>query len=175
MRAHPVAFVMGLALGFMLSQTPEFAQQYRQRLGGAIDELQRIIQLFDEDSRRSGYDRTAALRVMAGNSEQLIRDQAARMEDVIVRHDRLRAQQDAFRDGGPFVRISAFVLNFDRPLVQRTLQAYEPAVPVTMEGLLLAGGGFVVVYFLLPVFGESWRRRRRRRWLRAKLKASMVK
>ena len=71
MRAHPVAFVMGLVFGFVLSQAPEFAQQYRQRLGGAVDELQRIIQQFDEDSRRSGYDRTAALRLMANNNEPI--------------------------------------------------------------------------------------------------------
>ncbi len=44
MRVHPVAFVIGLLLGFALSQTPEFAQQYSQRLGGALDELQRIVQ-----------------------------------------------------------------------------------------------------------------------------------
>jgi Protein of unknown function (DUF2937) len=172
MRAHPVAFVMGLVFGFVLSQAPEFAQQYRQRLGGAVDELQRIIQQFDEDSRHSGYDRTAALRLMASNNEKLVRDQAVRMEDVIARHDRLRAQEIAFQNGGPFVRISAFILNFDRPLVQRTVVAYEPAVPVTTEGLLLAGGGFLAAYLLLPAFGESWRRRRA---LRAKLRSSMVK
>jgi len=172
MRAHPVAFVMGLVFGFVLSQTPEFAQQYRQRLGGAIDELQRIIQQFDEDSRRSGYDRTAALRLMENNREQLVRDQASRMEEVVARHDRLLAQENAFRNGGSFVRISAFILNFDRPLVQRTIVAYEPAVPVTTEGLLLAGGGFLAAYLLLPAFGESWRRRRA---LRAKLRSSMVK
>ena len=172
MRAHPVAFVMGLLVGFALSQAPEFAQQYRQRLGGAIGELQRIIQQFDEDSRRSGYDRTAALRLMARNSEQLIRDQAGRMEETIARHDRLRAQESAFRNGGPFARISAFILNFDRPLAQGTVLAYEPAVPMTTEGLLLAGGGFLAAYLLLPAFGESWRRRRQ---LRAKLRDSMVK
>src|SRR4029453_9774842 len=121
MRAHPVAFVMGFVFGFVLSQAPEFAQQYRQRLGGAADELQRIIQQFDEDSRRSGYDRTAALRLMARNNEQLIRDQANRMEETIARHDRLRAQDHAFRNGGSFVRISAFILNFDRPLAQGTV------------------------------------------------------
>ena len=51
MRVHPVAFVIGLLLGFVLSQTPEFAQQYRQRLGGAVDELQRIVLQFDDDVR----------------------------------------------------------------------------------------------------------------------------
>lgn len=172
MRARPLSFLIGLALGFVLSQAPEFAQQYRQRLGGAIDELRRIIQQFDEDSRRSGYDRSAALRVMANNAEPLIRDQATRMEETIARHSRLREQEEAFRDGGPFVRLAAFVVNFDRPLVQRTLQAYEPAVPVTIEGILLAGGGFVFVYILLPVLLEPWRRRRR---LRSKLRGSIAR
>jgi hypothetical protein len=172
MRAHPVAFVMGLVFAFVLSQMPEFAQQYRQRLGGAIDELQRIIQQFDEDSRRSGYDRMGALRLMASNNEQLVRDQASRMEEVVARHDRLRAQESAFRNGGSFVRLSAFILNFDGPLVERTVLAYEPAVPVTTEGVLLAGGGFLAAYLLLPAFGEF---RRRRRALRAKLRDSMAK
>jgi len=171
MRVHPVAFVIGLLLGFALSQTPEFAQQYRQRLGGALDELQRIVQQFDQDSRRAGYDQTSALRLMAGNPEQVVRDQASRMDEVITRYGRLRAQEEAFRTGGSFARLAAFVVDFDRPLVQRTLQAYEPAVPVTTEGVLLAGGGFLLAYLLLPIFGESWRRRRR---LRAKLRGSMA-
>jgi len=167
MRAHPVALVMGLIVGFALSQAPELAQQYREGLHGAIDELQRVIQQSGEDSRRSG--RTAALQPMAGDAEPRV--QASRMDEVVARHSRLRAQENAFRDGGTFVRISAFILNFDQPLVQRTVLAYRPAVPVTMEGLLLAGGGFLAAYLLLPAFGESWRRRRQ---LRAKLRASMV-
>jgi hypothetical protein len=165
MRAHPVAFVMSLVVGFVLSQAPELAQQYRRHLGAAIDELQRVIQ-------QSGYDRTAALQPMAGNTEQRVRDQASWMGEVVARHSRLRAQENAFRDGGAFVRISAFILNFDQPLVQRTVLAYQPALPATVEGLLLAGGGFLAAYLLLPAFAEPWRRRRQ---LRAKLRASMVK
>ena len=38
-----LAFAVSLLLGALASQLPEFAQQYRQRLGGAIDELQRIV------------------------------------------------------------------------------------------------------------------------------------
>src|SRR5262245_66055563 len=109
---------------------------------------------------------------MAVNYEQFALEQTSRISDVIARYAHLRAQEEAFRTGGPFARLSAFVLDFDRPLVQRTLQAYEPAVPVTPEGLLLGGGGFLLAYLLLPIFGESWRRRRR---LRAKLRSSMAK
>jgi hypothetical protein len=163
MLAHPFAFVIALAMGFALSQAPEFAQQYRQRLGGAVDELRSIVLRFDEDSRRSGYDRSSALRLMANNSERLVRDQGGRMEDTIARYDRLRQQQEDFRTGGAFVRLGSFLRNFDRPLVQRTFESYEPAVPVTTEGFLLAGGGFFVSYFLLLGVAAGWRRRRRLR------------
>jgi hypothetical protein len=160
MFAHPFIFVIAFAPAILLSQAPEFTQQYRQRLGGAVDELQRIILHFDEDSRRSGYDRLEALRLMANNPERLIRDQASRMEKTIARLSRLREQQDAFRHGGPFVRLASFVTNFDRPLAQRTFEVYEPAVPVTMEALLFAIGGFFVPYFLMAMVAEAWRRRR---------------
>ena len=43
------------------SQLPEFAQQYRQRLGGAVDELRTIVQRFDADAQAAGMDRTQAL------------------------------------------------------------------------------------------------------------------
>src|SRR5262245_65898519 len=108
---------------------------------------------------------------MAVNYEQFALEQTSRISDVIARYAHLRAQEEAFRTGGPFARLSAFVVDFDRQLVQRTLQAYEPAVPVTTEGLLLAASGFLHAYLLLPVFVESWRRRRR---LRAKLRGSVA-
>jgi DUF2937 family protein len=165
MRAHPVAFVVSLVVAVALSQALALAHQYQQHLDATIGELQRVIQ-------QSGYDKTAALQPMSGNAEQRVRGQASRMDEVIARHGRLRAQENAFRDGGTFVRTSAFILNFDQPLVQRTVLAYQPAIPLTAEGLLLASGGFLGAYLLLPAFGEFGRRRRQ---LRAKLRASMVK
>ncbi|MBB3444674.1 hypothetical protein FHT93_004547 [Rhizobium sp. BK379] len=42
-----VILAVGLAGGTLFSQAPEFAQQYRQRIGGAVDELRIIV----DDSR----------------------------------------------------------------------------------------------------------------------------
>jgi len=44
----------GLALGLTLSQFPEYAQQYVQRLGGAVDELRIIVEDFDRAPPRRG-------------------------------------------------------------------------------------------------------------------------
>jgi hypothetical protein len=95
---HAVILLIALLPAVFLSQLPEFVQQYSQRMGGAIDELTRIVDHFDEDSRRSGYDRSSALQLMAKNPAQLIRDQATRMQDNFARLNRLRAQQGAFNN-----------------------------------------------------------------------------
>ena len=165
MIARTLAFVVALAFGFVLSQGPEFAQQYRQRLGGTVDELRRIVEQFDADSLRSGYGRAAALTVMGRDSEQLVRDQAGRMIETIARYERLSQQEEAFRNDGPFRRLVSFVRNFDPPLVKRTFASYEPAMPVTAEGLLLTAGGFLAGYVL--VLAAAWPVRRRRSQVRA--------
>ena len=161
-----IAFALALAAGIIASQIPEFAQQYRQRLGGAIDELARIVRNFDTDSARSGYDRTSALALMARNEEQLVRDQSLRMAETIVRHARLLEQQQAFATGGPFVRLAAFAGDYDPPLVENTFRDFEPAIPTTAEGLIFGAAGFALVYLLLRGIGFLFRTRRRRQLAR---------
>ena len=130
-------------------------QQYVQRLGGTVDELSRIVRHFDEDARRSGIDRAAALRLMGSNPELLVRDQGVRMEDNIARLGRLRAQQDALREGGSFRRFVDFAANVDGPLFKRTAQDYAPALPLTLEGIVSAVGGFFATFFMLLLGARS--------------------
>ena len=132
-----VVFVLALLAAMTSSQVPEFAQQYRQRLGGAIDELARILTHFDEDAARSGYDRAGALALMARDAEQLVRDQAGRMREDIDRYSRLVEQQQAFSKSGPFGRLAAFFADFDTPLVENTMHDFEPAniTPSSVVGL----------------------------------------
>jgi hypothetical protein len=156
-----IALVIALAGAFVASQVPEFAQQYRQRLGGAVDELARVIDNFDGDAAASGTDRSGGLALMARNSEPLVRAQAVTMARTIIRYDRLLKQQAAIQSSTPFVRLTAFFQDFDRPLVESTLRNYEPAVPATSEGVVFAVIGFFVVYGLLAFIGTIFRPRRR--------------
>jgi hypothetical protein len=164
MFGRSVALVIAVAAGLMASQAPEFAQQYRQRLGGAVDELARVIDSFNKDASSSGVDETAALAVMARNNEPLVRQQAVSMAETILRYHHLSDQQAAFAGSPPFARLVVFFQEFDRPLVESTLQSYEPAVPTTLEGVVLAGGAFLIMYGLLrflTLFFGPFRHRRR--------------
>jgi len=65
-----LATLGGLALGFAFSQFPEYAQQYEQRLGGAVDELRIIVDDFDADARKFGLTRPEALQHYATSPER---------------------------------------------------------------------------------------------------------
>lgn len=158
-----LALVLAIAGGIAASQVPEFAQQYRQRLGGAVDELARVLDNFDHDAATSGTDRAGGLALMATNTEPLVRAQAVSMANAIIRYDRLLKQQAVFRDSLPFARLTVFFQDFDRPLVESTLRDYEPAVPTTSEGFVFAAVGFLAIYGLLGILGLLFGSRRRRR------------
>jgi hypothetical protein len=133
----------------LFGQAPEFAQQYAQRLGGAIDELDRIVRHFDEDSLRSGYDRPGALALMGRNQEQLVRDQATRMSETIDRLANLRAQQSAMNQGGSLTHVVAFATGYDQDIATRTWRDFRFALPISIDAMLFMSAGFIASLLLL--------------------------
>ena len=57
MFAHRLALAIAVLAGLIGSQGPEFTQQYRQRLGGALEELNRIVAEFDAEAGRENLTR----------------------------------------------------------------------------------------------------------------------
>jgi hypothetical protein len=140
---------ISVVFAVLFGQAPEFAQQYAQRLGGAIDELNRIVRHFDEDSRRSGYDRPGALALMGRNQEQLIRDQANRMSDTIEGLAKLRAQQSAMSPPGSFTRVAAFANGCDQDIASRTWRDFQFALPISVDAMLFMCAGLIASLLLL--------------------------
>lgn len=69
-----IAGIGGLGLAVTLSQFPEYAQQYTQRLGGAVDELRVITEDFDRAADASGLDRQTALARYNGSADAFLAD-----------------------------------------------------------------------------------------------------
>jgi hypothetical protein len=165
------AFALGLMGAVTASQGPEFAQQYRQRIGGAIDELRRVVERFDADAQANGETRERAITRLRGNPDDLASRQGAAMQGNVERLARLEAQRQALLEAGPFSRLGLMLRDGDVDVARATFQDFKPAVPVTEEGFLSAAAGFVVVWggiLLLASFLRSLRpRRQRRKLLRA--------
>ena len=151
-----------IAGALALSQFPEFSQQYVQRLSGAVDELRAVTFAFDTAARVGGLSREEALAELKGTrfGDQFSDDMRAR----IYRFERLDADHMALAGSAPLERLARFWRFRDRDLVQRTWAAYQPAVPVSLEGLTFAGigfaGGWVLVSLALGfLFGRRHRLR----------------
>ena len=115
-------FAAALAGGIALSQAPEFAQQYRQRIGGAIEELQRVVAEFDSDASVNGMTRSEALAAHAG-AQPLFRDRGRSMEATIARLDLLSRQRSEFETASPLAE----------PIMART----KPGKLLVLSGVLV--------------------------------------
>ena len=151
-----------------LSQFPEFAQQYTQRLGGAVVELSRVVADYDADAAKIGLTRAEALVQQASGGE-FGKMRAENMAATIRRQQSLQESLQVLQGASAFERAQS-VLHFrDSSVARDTMQDYQPAVPITVEGAVFAGSGFVAgwlgvkLFFgaILGVFRALFGRRRR--------------
>ena len=152
-----------LVSGTATSQLPEFSQQYRQRLGGAIYALEEILADFKRDAAEFGLSVSQAIDRQKASDDPFIRARGDSMATADRRLLRLKQQREDLEGAGPFKRLVVFVRGFDPQLAQATAEDYEPAIPVTVAGLVAAGIGALVGYVVLSVFAGlfrlGWRRR----------------
>ena len=138
----------GLALAVILSQFPEYAQQYTQRLGGAVDELRVITEEFDRAAAEGGLGRDEALDRYNASNDDFLAGRGISMSATFQRYDLLAATLATIEGAGPVDRLQALPAYLDTDIGRRTLENYRPAVPVTMEGVLYAGVGFILGYLV---------------------------
>ena len=164
--------VFGLAIGLLggliAAQGPEFAQQYSQRLGGALDELRRQIETLDSDAKATGNSRESAIERLRRNADALVARRGEAVRGDVDRFKSLDDQKQAIDAiTSPLGRMFAVARHPDVPLARATYVDYTPAVPTTSDGLIagLAGflaawGGWRVVADLARSLGRRMRRER---------------
>lgn len=143
-----VALLGGALLAAGFSQFPEYAQQYTQRLGGAVDELRIITEDFDRAADESGLDRTSALARYSASADPFLADRGQSMERTFTRYGELSRTLAQIQGAGPVERFQRLPLYLDTDIGARTLENYRPALPLTPEGFLYAGAGLILGYLV---------------------------
>lgn len=164
-----LGLAFGLLAGVFTAQAPEFAQQYTQRLGGALDELRRSIATLDADAEATGRSRDEALALLRTNPDAFVarRGEAARAD--IGRLKSLEAQKQALDTAAsPLGRLAVIARDPDMSIARATYRDYQPAVPTTMDGFVAGLLGFLAAWGGWRVtsdLGRHMARRGRRRRL----------
>jgi len=166
MIARRLALFFAMIFGVSMTQLPEFVAQYKQRLGGAIDELSAIVARFDRDSAAAGMSERAGIERLTSNPDAFVRRRGAQMADVSARLTRLRETQEALDRDGPVGRITTIVTHYDPGIASHAFETFQPAIPVSPESFVLGvlgfvfGGGFV--HLAAHPLGRGKARRHRR-------------
>lgn len=137
-----LAAIIGLAVS---SQAPEFTQQYHQRLGGALGELENIIEQFDQDAREGGYSRDGAISVMQSSTNTLIHKRGISMQSNVSRHQNLLTQNNNFTSSPELLKPYFVFQNHDEKLAKETWSIFKPAIPLTLEGFIWGGIGALLL------------------------------
>lgn len=151
-----------LLTGTVFSQSVEFTQQYLQRLGGAVDELEMVVERFDAGAARAGVSRHAALKRLRGNSDPLAARQGEDAATTIVRYEELARRYSDLLDAAPLFRPFVALGDPDWAMTARAGDDYRPALPVTIDGLVLTAAGFGLGWALgASAYGAARMGRRR--------------
>ncbi len=141
-----LAMLGGLVLAVVLSQFPEYAQQYTQRLGGAVDELRIVTEEFDRAASAAGLTRDDAIGRYTATGDSFVAGRGESMAATFARYADLSERLTELRGATGWERFRRLPEYLDTEIGARTLDAYKPAVPVTVEGFVYAGVGFFVGY-----------------------------
>ena len=144
-----LGIIGGIVLALVLSQFPEYAQQYTQRLGGAVDELRVITQEFEAAATGAGLTREAALERYAAVGDPFVEGRGRSMAATIARYESLSRALAEIRGATGWDRFVSLPRYLDSDVGARTLEDFQPAVPVTIEGFAYALAGFAVGYLLV--------------------------
>jgi hypothetical protein len=133
---------------------PGFIAQYRQRLGGRLDQAR--IDLAPWQSIANQYhhgDLQALIQYHLGNQDPTFHSEGAAIQALVASVQRLQAAVDALQ-GSLAHQMAYLALHADPGLARATFNDWVPAFALSAEGLVFAVG-FALVAWLL--FHSLWR------------------
>lgn len=137
------SFCMAVGAGLAASQGPEFVQQYRQRLGGAVDELASLVKDFDAQSAQVGLTHQQALARLAADSEPVAQNAAGLVRERSERLANLQDQAKQLAQAGPLQQLGLLLVEADPQIARAAYRDYAPGLPLGPPGWEAMAIGFI--------------------------------
>lgn len=143
-----VLVIFALMCGAAASQFPEFHQQYLQRLGGTLDELDRQVDALDMRANEAGLERYPYIRRLLNNDDVVVQREGQNLLDMVTRRLRIEQAIAELREIPGYLLAFKTALYFETDIARNTAIDYKPAVPLTLSGIGHAIAGFFLGYIL---------------------------
>ncbi len=127
------------------AQLPEFIQQYRQRLGGHLDEARRQLAEFVAIATRSKLSLPQFIERTSTNPDSTVAQLGGAMRNTVLRVDELVAAEAALSHASLWAKPFIFLRHIEAEVARATWEIYRPAIPTTGEGLVYAIAGMLTL------------------------------
>lgn len=157
--------LIGFALAGLLaaSQIPGYVQEYEQRLGGARDEVARLLSEFTAIAQRSGKDLASYTTLLIENEDASISATGREIMGLSAREERLGAHAEELAAGSRLMKPMILIGNGDREIMGATWKAYNYTLTLDPEfGAIGLGVGWFIYIILSAIIGAMMPRRRYR-------------
>lgn len=164
-RALRDLLLIGFALASLLaaSQIPGFVQEYEQRLGGARDEVSRLVVEFTSIAERADTDLSGYAIRLADNADASISATGREILSLLERETTMAAHADALAASSRLMKPLLVVGYADREIVGATWRVYHYTLTLDPEfGLIGLGVGWLLYAFVGSIVGAMMPRRRYR-------------
>jgi hypothetical protein len=138
-------FSIALVIGMQL---PEFIQQYRQRIGGHLDEvIQHLAQFQAIANRLYQGDLTLLTSHYLDSADRVMQQTGELLQALVTRQQLLQTQFEHLLLPQYFDKMYHFIKELNYEIALATWRHYQLAIPLTVEAL--ATGAVVAVLFML--------------------------
>ncbi len=128
------------------AQAPEFFQQYLQRLGGHLAEINRQLAAYEAAAQAAGKPLAQFVADTIAQTDPGLAKLGATMEATAHRADALAAAHTALADASVWSRPWEFITHLDLEIARGTAAIFKPAVPTTAEGAVYAAVGIGIAF-----------------------------
>lgn len=145
---HFLDRVCAVAGAFFLSQFPAFYQQYTQRLAGHLSELTRHLTALQRLAEQSGKTLPAYIQKFVSSRDLDFSEQGAFMNSLLERHLQLSNAYTHLVQANPLERPWVLMTHAQTDIMRGVLTDFQPAISLTLEGLLYATLGIMAGYLV---------------------------
>jgi len=125
---------------------PNFIVQYRQRLGGRLDQVLADLAPFQEIANRShGGSLSELIRYHLASTDATFHQEGAALQSMVESAERLRAML-AGLDTDLVHQCAYLLLHYDGELLRATWGGYQPGFTLDLQGVVFALGVGVLLW-----------------------------
>jgi hypothetical protein len=154
---------------FLGSQVPQFLQQYTQRLGGHVAELNYQIEGLKKIASISGKTLDQYIHKFMLNSDPDFVRQGEFIDGMVIRWQELNQALSRLIQASIWERPFVFLKEMDYSIVRSTYQSFQPGLNLTTEGFLYAClgilAGYAFYHLMIKAIVALWN------WIRFRLKS----